>query len=357
MPTNFFKSLFIKIGIIFFWAILFLFVLYVPKFFKHIHSRNSINIATWTDMIDETMIKQFEKKTGIKVNLSYFDNNDELLIKIRATKGKGYDLIIPSDYTVQTLIKEQLLKPFDKTKITVWDRINPRLLGAYFDPENHYSIPYYWGIYGIGINTDLVSLHKNDISWDLIFKPYNTYTISMLDSPREAILLTAYYLFHSIHNLDAGKIQQVKELLIKQKKWVEAYTEFRADYLLLSQTCPLVVTTSPLMFRLMNTQKNVNFSLPKEGTFTVTDNWVIPAASDKELLTYQFINFIYQPEVIAYHFDIFSFIPATIDIELLLSDYPAIYDAHTNNEYHLEYFENVLSKDVLNSVWIALKAR
>lgn len=356
MHTNFLKIVLVKIGIIFFWIALFLGILYIPKLFEHIHSRNEINVATWTDMLDEAMIKKFEKETGIKVNLSYFDNNDELLIKIRATKGKGYDLIIPSDYTVQTLIEENLLKRFDKTKITVWDRVNPRLLGAYFDPDNQYSIPYYWGIYGIGVNNNLIQVNKHDISWDLIFRPQTNATISMLDSPREAILLTGFYLFHSIHQLTDEKITAIKNLLIKQKKWVEAYTEFRADYLLLSQTCPLVVTTSPLMFRLMNIQKNINFYIPKEGTFTVTDNWAIPAASSKESLTYQLINFLYQPEVITYHFDVFTFIPATVDIETLLIDFPPIYEAHTNTKHKLEYFENVLSRDVLNDIWIALKA-
>lgn len=346
-----------KLLIIIFWIGIFFGFLYVPMVFQFWKNDKSLNVATWTDMLDEDMIKRFEKETGIVINLSYFDNNDELLVKIRETKGQGYDLIIPSDHTVQLLAHDGLLQPLDKSKITVWDRVNPRLLGAYFDPENIYSIPYYWGIYGIGVNKDYFHGIMPEASWNLIFKPLNPFAkISMLDNPREAILLTAFALFGTIENLDNKQLEAVKQRLIEQKKWVEAYTEYRADYLLLSTTCPVVVSTSAYMFRLMGVQKNVEFIIPTEGTFTVTDNWVIPTASNHQELVYQFINFLYQPDVIEHHFNVFTFIPATIDIETLLVDYPSIYEAHTNQQTQLLYFKNVLSKTILNDIWIALKA-
>lgn len=357
MQSSFFPKFFTKIFIIIFWASLFLGTLYIPKIFNSLSSKDSINVATWTDMLDEVMIKKFEEETGIHINLSYFDNNDELLVKIRATKGEGYDLIIPSDHTVELLKKDGLLKAFDKSKITVWNRIEPRLLGAYFDPENAYSIPYYWGIYGIGVNTVFFNDQNISPRWDLIFKPLpNNAKISMLDNPREAILLTALYVNGSLENINECVIQKIKKLLIEQKRWVEAYTEFRADYLLLSTTCPVVVTTTPAMFRLMGVQSNIDFLVPEEGTFMTTDNWVIPQASTKEESVYAFINFLYRPEVIKHHFDVFTFIPATIDLKDLLKDYPSIYAAHSSLTHRFFYFRNVLSESTLNDIWIALKA-
>ncbi len=357
MRTNVYTSIIIKCTIVFLWMMIVFSFLYLPKMFEYWKDKNSLNIATWTDMLDEDMIKKFEQETGISINISYFDNNDELLVKMRATKGEGYDLIIPSDHTVQLLIKEGLLRPLDKEKITIWDRLHPRVMHAYFDPENNYSLPYYWGIYGIGIDKNFFKGVTPEASWDLIFKPLSFGAkVSMYDNPREAILVTAVALFNDINNLEAQKLEQIKQLLIKQKKWVEAYTEFRADYLLLSGTCPVVATTTPLMFRLMSIKKNVEFLVPKEGTFIVTDNWVIPQASSKEDLTYKFINFLYQPETIEHHFNVFTFIPATIDLEKLLADHSSIYAAYTNTSHRLLYFENVLSKDVLNAIWIALKA-
>lgn len=357
MQNKSFLNAGVKTIIVIFWASVFFGLLYAPKLLDYWKSNQTLNVATWTEMLDEDIIKQFEKETGIAVTMSYFDNNDELLVKIRATKGEGYDLIIPSDHTIELLIQDGLLKRLDKTKITIWDRINPRLLGAYFDPQNDYSLPYYWGIYGIGVNKDFFGGTVPPLSWDLIFKPLQPFAkISMLDNPREAILLTAFFLYGTIYNLDAHKLDYVKDLMIQQKQWVEAYTEFRADYLLLSKTCPVVVTTTPLMFRLMAVQKNVDFLVPAEGTFTVTDNWAIPEASTKQDLTYKFLNFLYQPKIIEHHFNVFTFIPATIDLETLLTDYPSIYAAHTDRSHRLFYFENVLSKNILNDLWIALKA-
>lgn len=358
MHNSFFYRFGGKFQIVIFWIVVFFGTLYIPKLFYSLSSQESINVATWTDMLDEIMIKKFEEKTGIRVNVSYFDNNDELLVKIRATKGEGYDLIIPSDHTVELLKEAGLLKRLNKSKITVWDRVEPRLLGAYFDPNNDYSIPYYWGIYGIGINKDFFGQNAPKPSWDLVFKPLpHNAKISMLDNPREALLLTALYIHGSLDNLNECVFEKIKNLLIAQKKWVEAYTEFRADYLLLSTTCPVVVSTTPTMFRLMGVQKNIEFLVPQEGTFMTTDNWVIPNASSKEDSVYSFINFLYQPEIIAHHFNVFTFIPATIDLQDLLKNYPSIYSAHTSFNNKLFYFKNILSRSTVNDIWIALKAR
>ncbi len=357
MDDSFFIRFSTKFLILIFWVAIFFGVLYLPILFYSLSSKESINVATWTDMLDEVMIKKFEDETGIHVNISYFDNNDELLVKIRATKGEGYDLIIPSDHTVELLKEDGLLKVLDKSKISIWDRIEPRLLGAYFDPKNEYSIPYYWGIYGIGLNRDFFDQKVLTPSWDLIFKPLPHHAkISMLDNPREAILLTALYLNGSLEHIDECTIQKIKTLLINQKKWVEAYTEFRADYLLLSTTCPVVVSTTPTMFRLMGVQKNIEFVVPQEGTFMTTDNWVIPKASIKEESVYSFINFLYKPDVINHHFNVFTFIPATIDLQNLLKNYPSILAAHISLNHKLFYFKNILKKSTLNDIWIALKA-
>ena len=109
MHNKLFRRLITKVLIVIFWIIIFLVVLYMPKIFDY-YLKKSINVATWTDMLDEDMIKKFEEETGIHVNISYFDNNDELFVKMRATKGEGYDLIIPSDYTVELLKHDGFLK-------------------------------------------------------------------------------------------------------------------------------------------------------------------------------------------------------------------------------------------------------
>ena len=353
------KQAFLKVFIVIFWGTLFFNFLYLPILFKGSQTDRSINVATWSDMIDEEMLQKFYEKSGISVNISYFDNNDELLVKMKATKGVGYDLIVPSDYAIQQLIQEDLLQPLDKKKFTNWHRIITRLLDCYFDPGNRYSIPYYWGIYGLGVDSTYFSNKIPDESWQLIFTQHGDAKIGMLDTPREALLLTAYYLFNSIDGLNEEKKSAIKNLLIEQKKWVEAYTEFRADYLLLSKASPIVVITTPFIVRLMKVNPTVDFIVPKEGSFMITDNWVIPKASTKTDLVYEFLNLLYQPEVITFHFNTFTFFPATVDLAILLQKNfknPSIYNAHFNESIPLDFFRNVISKDVINDIWISLKA-
>lgn len=357
----FIKKNSIRVAILLFWLVIFFGSLYLPLIFNRYSTDRSINVATWSDMISEEALQQFKEKTGITVNMSYFDDNDELLVKMRATKGHGYDLIIPSDYTVQQLIEEDLLQPFDKTKMTCWDRIVPRLLDCYFDPGNRYSIPYYWGIYGLGVDTEFFNGTIPEASWDLIFKelPGKSVKIAMLNTPREAILLASYYLFKSIDALSPEKCAQIKSLLLEQKKWVEAYAEFRADYLLISKACPVVVMTTPFVFRLMSVSSRVEFIVPHEGSFMITDNWVIPKASSKPDLVYQLINFLYEPAIIAHHFDTFTFFPATVDLGHLIQERglgASVYNVHFDTSLVLDFFRNVISKDAINDIWITLKA-
>lgn len=356
----FIQQCFWKCCIILFWLSVIFGFLYLPAIFHRAQSDRSINVATWSDMIDEEMLQKFQDRTGITVNLSYFDNNDELLVKIRATRGEGYDLIIPTDYAIQQLISDDLLQPLDKKKFLHWNRIIPRLLDCYFDPGNQFSIPYYWGIYGLAVDLEFFGEHAPKNSWELLFKqPYNNANVVMLDTPRETILLTAQYLFGSIDHLDATKRNAIKALLIEQKKWVEAYTEFRADYLLLSKASPIIVITTPFVWRLMKVNPHVQFLVPQQGTFMVTDNWVIPKASKKPELVYELLNFLYEPETISFHFDTYTFFPATIDLSFLLQSKnvnASVYNAHFDESYKMDFFRNVISKAALNDIWISLKA-
>ncbi len=348
-----------QIAITVFWLIVITLYLMLPHVSRLLQYERSINVITWTDMIDPEIIKQFEKETGIKVYMSYFDSNEELLIKLNATKGEGYDLILPSDFTVELLIKLNIIQKLDKTKITIWNQIDEFLLNKYFDPDNNYSIPYYCSIYGLGLNKKLLGNKKISSSWKLIFDPtILPQKIVMLNNAREAILLTGQYLFNSIDHLNENKLLAIKNMLLKQKKWVEAYSDLRADYLLSSGTCPIVVSTTPFMHKVLKNNDNFEFIVPQEGTFMIIDNFVIPKTSCKIEYTYQLINYLYKPEIIKHHFEKYTFFPATKNLIELLSDNPkviSIYNAHIYSNHHFDFFRNVLSEEKINQIWITLK--
>ena len=202
MTKNNRLSFFMRMMMIGFWVFCLWSFLLVPVVGSLWQPGKSITILIWAATIDPHIITDFEKETGITVNISYIESNEEAFSKILTSQGAGYDLIMPSDYLVKRLIKHTLIKPIDKSKLDFWHRLYPRLLHRYFDPENIYSIPYFWEVYGIGINKDFFGDKIPPASWDLLFTyPIGTAKVGMLEAPREAILLTAQYLFGAIREV------------------------------------------------------------------------------------------------------------------------------------------------------------
>jgi spermidine/putrescine transport system substrate-binding protein len=303
----------VRIGIVALWIALMFGALYWPKWGWLHYDERTLNVFAWGDILEPSVIADFEKETGIKVRLSYYSSNEELLVKLKATRGAGYDLIIPSDYAVQLLVQEGLLKELDTTRLSFWKEINPQLLGHAFDPENRFSIPFEWEVFGFGVDTHYFGGLPNDPSWKLIFdKETVSYKIAMINDPLEAVLFSAFYLYGPLQTLSPAQTHAVRELLIQQRTWVEAYADFRADYFLATKNCPVAVASSSYIWRTMRLFPFVSFVVPKEGTFITIENLCIPAATDKEELVYRLIHYLYRPESVAAHHKTFGFFPATI---------------------------------------------
>jgi len=350
------RTVLVRMSILFVWLSFIFLFLFSPRITKVFRTEKSIKIFTFPTLLDADYITAFERETGIKLYISYYENNDELLAKLRRTQGGGYDIVMPSDYAVELLIKEGLLKKIDTSKLHFFNSIDSQFLSLYFDPGNIYSIPYMWEFYTIGINTTFFKGNMPDFSWGLIFdKKMINYRVGMVNNAREAVLIAAYYLFGSIDNLTNNKIKQIKKLLIEQKKWVEAYTDLRSDYLLLSGSCPVAVGMSGEIWRASRFEKKIDFLIPQEGSFIVLDNIVLPKKrSNKEDLVYAFINYLYRPEVQAYHANALSLFPVIEDISL--SDYFLNTKKKIKKIKKLEFFKNVLSEKQLHNIWITLKA-
>lgn len=358
--THYSFSFFIKAIIALFWTALIFFFLFSSVIIQHWHPSKSINILVWADLFDEQTITQFEKETGIKVYVSYFESNEELFVKMKGTKGGLYDLIMPSDYMVQLLQQEGLLQPLDKQKISIINRIDDRLLSHYYDPENNVCLPYYWGIYGLGIDTTFFK-EMPASSWGLLFnhdQDHCLYEVAMPNVAREAIMIAAQYLFGNVAMLSKEQLSQIIQLLQQQKRCVAAYTDFRADYLLTSKTCPVIVTMTPLIARTMHIDSSIDFILPQEGSFIIIDTIAIPVRSKKQEYVYQFINYIYNPEIIRHQFLHHTFFPATIDLPLLFAENnmnKSIQNAHLGPVSRLQFFSTVIPEEELTTMWIALK--
>jgi spermidine/putrescine transport system substrate-binding protein len=354
------KKTLIRSGIIFFWIALIFGALYWPRWkVMQRFEGKSINIFAWGDILEPTVVADFEKETGIKVNLSYYASNEELIVKLKATRGEGYDLIIPSDYAVDILIKEDLLKELDKKQFAYWDALNPRLTNQFFDPTNKYSIPFEWELFGLGIDTDYFAAHPTASSWGMIFDPNTVhYKIIMKNDPIEAVAFAAFYLYGATDRLDQPQAEAVTQTLIRQKPWVTAYADYRGDYFLATKNVAVVVASSSYIWRTKRLVNFAEFVVPKEGTFITIENVCIPKASNKEELVFRFLNYLYSPKSVRTHFTTYGFFPATLNGADVIDVDPQAAELMnaTPEEFQKYHFiRTILPEDEIRDIWVEVK--
>lgn len=351
---------FIRASMLVFWTVCLALFLMLPKIIALFNTERSINVYTWAGIVDPQLLVAFEQETGIKVNLNYYENNEELFVKLYTSGGYGADLLIPSDYIVEKLIRYNLIKPIDKTKIDFLDRLLPRLLHHYFDPTNTYTIPYYWSIYGIGINKDYFAQQPVP-SWQLLFDcPLPGAKVGMLNAAREAILASALYLYGTYENLTQEKLETIKQTLIKQKKGVEAYidADVRSNYMLITDGAPVAIATSQHISKAMQEYSNIDFIVPKEGSFWIIDNVAISRATKDEDAVYKLINYLYRPESLYWHFKHFYFFPVTnnlLDLVRKENVPESIIQVHFDETLPLYFFKDVIGETITNDIWVSVK--
>ncbi len=309
-----------------FWAILLVLAGLFMRADFFVHDR-AITVLAWSGTMDRAVLKKFEAETGIRVFFNSYATNEELLVKLRATGGAGYDLVVPSDYAVLKLVDEKLIKKIDREKCNFWQELNPVLLGLYFDAKNDYSIPFGWDLYCVGINRRRVdrSLVKN--GWDLVFPTgVPRRQVVMTNDPLEAMLF-AYvgtaccgYPTVGLSEISDGDVRKRAEmygrllrLLRGQREYLEAYATMRADYFLGMGYVDAAIMQTTDLFRAMKSFENIDFVVPSP-TFVTVENCVIPAASKKDEMVYAFLNFLYRRDIAVEQFATCPTAPARTDV-------------------------------------------
>ena len=315
----------------------------------------------WADKIDESILQKFEKETGIKIYVNYYESNEELVTKFEIAKDLNCDVILLSEYIVQPLASSGFLKKIDTSQCHFIDRIYPHFLGQNFDSNNDYSLPIYWDMLGLGYTNSYFEDGLPSNSWDLVFNKdlVPCKQISMVDDSREAIFLAGRYFDWDFEKLNTDQLKQIEQLFIEQKSWVGAYTDFQQGYFLSSKTYPLVVAAREIIARAMLVHNDISFSVPDEGSLLSLTNVVICESSEKDDLIYQFLNYIYQYETLLHNCKEFCILPVAKDtLDALPSEYIGIENILPGQEVfdRLEIFPNVLTQKEINDVWIAFKS-
>lgn len=347
-----------SVAIILVWVALIVGMLYVPDFIaRWSEGKRVIRLLTFGGIIDPAYVRKFEEQTGIKVSWSYYSSNEELQAKLKKTGGKGYDLIVPSDYTVRILREQNFLKPLDHSRMPFLKSINPLLLNQPYDPGNRYSVPFEWELYGIGYDKQALG-PITDASWKLLFTDPVHYRIIMLDDPIEAMQCAVQYLYgNQVELVTKEQKKEVRALLRTQKEWVEAYTSTRAGYYLATGSSPLAMTATSFIFTAQKYAPQLDFAIPAEGGFITIENLAIPAASEHDDLVYQLLAFLYTRESALHHFEEYANFPANADAtftELGATALPFV-NMPAEQFKKLRFFKAVIPENQVRDFWVTVK--
>jgi spermidine/putrescine transport system substrate-binding protein len=362
-----------RLMIVGFYLVLFAAYVYGPLLYERMSKKKeSLNIYTFFNVIDQNILRKFEEKTGIPVHVKYFDSNTGMRAQLEINGGSGYDIIAPSDYMVEILAESGFLQPIDTRKIKNYTDIDGRLLGREHDPENKYCVPVAWTIYGVGFNKEWLSGLKEPDSWTALFEPNKFWTgkeweakskdykICMYDEPTDVVFAASFYLYGNVSKFSAERLSGIKKLLLQQRYLVGSYGETNLPYYI-SGVCPVVMATSANMGRLMSVSPNFGFKIPKEGSIITIETLAITKDSKNVDLAHQFIDFAISEESSRASFNEYEYFPSNkkayseIDSELR-ADTSFFPDDKAFLRLHSELYRNI-SIEEINNLWIDVKSR
>lgn len=277
-------------------------------------SNKVLNLYIWSDYLAPNTLSEFEKQTGIKVHVAYYDSNETLETKLLAGSS-GFDVVVPTASYFERQIKAGVYLPLDKSKLPNLKNMDPDLMAqvAAHDPGNAHGVIYLWGTNGIGYNEKMVKALMPDApldSWSLVFDPAIAAKvakcgISVLDSPAEMMRAVFNYLGKDPNSQNAPDLAQAAAVLKKMRPYIRninssEYIEALAN----GDLCIAVGYNGDVMqardrARDANKGIDIKYSIPKEGTIVWFDNLAIPKDAPNKESAYAFINYLMTPQVIA----------------------------------------------------------
>ncbi len=277
-----------------------------------------LKLSIWPNYISEDVIKSFEKETNIHVEVSNFSANEELYAKIKAG-GNVYDLIVPSDYMVEIMVKEGLVEELGVTFDAAKTYVDPKFLGRDYDKANKYSLPYAWTTTGIAFNKDLVK-EKVD-SWNTLFTSKSLGSkVALLDDGREVIGAALRAKGYSINTTNEKELKTAKDFLKSIRSRVKVFTS--EPYLALSNKevgIAQIYSSDALQLK-RDGKLNVDFVMPSEGAPIAIDNFAIPKGAQNKDLAEKFVAYVLSPKNYKINFESQLFGPVVKDLSGLVAE-------------------------------------
>ncbi|MFR2954797.1 MAG: extracellular solute-binding protein [Lachnospiraceae bacterium] len=252
----------------------------------------TLHVYNWGEYTGENLLNDFEAKTGAKVVMENFDSNEQMYIKV--ANGETYDVLVPSDYMIQRLIGEGYLQKLDKTKLDCMDKLCEDVIGLPYDPNNDYSIPYFWGTVGIVYDKNQVDIEDLEREGFEIFRdPKYRGNIYLYDSERDSFMMALKALGYSMNTSSEKELQEAYEWLVScvQTMKPEIVTDEIIDNMAQGRKALGLIYSGDAAY-VMAENEDMGYYLPESGTNLWSDAMVIPANAKNPELAHEFINFV-----------------------------------------------------------------
>ena len=253
-------------------------------------------IATWDGYTPKDMVEKFKAATGIDLELTVHATNEEIMGKVTASGGAGYDIIFVSSPFAEALKKLDLVAPIDHSKIPNFANLYPEANQLQHDPGNTYSVPYTWGTTGLCYRSDV--LKTEPASWNDLLNPADDLKgkITMLATDRW--LMSAGFLAGgmSVNTADQASLDKVRDQLVATKKNLLAYDDTTFYAKLVSGEATLVHAWDGWCNYGTAENAAIKYVIPKEGSDLWVDTLVIAKASQNQDAAHKFIDFIFNAE-------------------------------------------------------------
>ena len=300
-----------------------------------VKSDRVVNVCSWGEYIDESLITRFEEETGIRVNYQTAESNEALYSLIKMG-GADFDVIVPSDYMIARLIEEDMLAELDYDNIPNFDLIDDTYKHLSYDPENKYTVPYTWGALGIIYNTAMVS--EPITSWSAMFDPQYAGQVLMINNSRDAIGAALLSLGYSLNTTDESQLEEAFSL-IKQAKDNGVYQAFVMDEVfgkMEGGNAAIAMYYAGDYLTMLENNEDLAFVIPEEGSNWFVDAMCVLKSSQHKDEAEEWINFIASTDANLANMDYIWYASPNAEA---LEEYPAYYQEVNDEELDPELYE------------------
>ena len=302
---------------------------------RSVKSDRVVNVCSWGEYIDESLITRFEEETGIRVNYQTAESNEALYSLIKMG-GADFDVIVPSDYMIARLIEEDMLAELDYDNIPNFDLIDDTYKHLSYDPENKYTVPYAWGTLGIIYNTAMVS--EPITSWSAMFDPQYAGQVLMINNSRDAIGAALLSLGYSLNTTDESQLEEAFNL-IKQAKDNGVYQAFVMDEVfgkMEGGNAAIAMYYAGDYLTMLENNEDLAFVIPEEGSNWFVDAMCVLKSSQHKDEAEEWINFIASTDANLANMDYIWYASPNTEA---LEEYPAYYQEVNDEELDPELYE------------------